>query len=62
MTVAINSVFQEDCFPNELKLAIVIPIFKAGETTDINNYTPISVLSVFSKVIERLISNVCKNN
>ncbi|XP_065664470.1 uncharacterized protein LOC136086126 [Hydra vulgaris] len=34
-------------FPNVLKLAKVIPIFKSNEHSDITNYRPISILSVF---------------
>ena len=55
LTTAVNAVFEFGQFPEELKLAIVSPIFKSGETTDPSNYRPISVLPVFSKVIERLI-------
>ena len=43
-------------FPSELKLAKVVPIFKAGDTSAINNYRPISVLSFFSKKIIRIIT------
>ena len=37
-------------FPEKLKLAKVIPVFKKGSTQDKDNYRPISVLSVFSKI------------
>ena len=43
-------------FPSELKLAKVVPIFKARDTSAINNYRPISVLSFFSKKIIRIIT------
>ena len=35
-------------FPNLMKLAKVIPIFKAGEKSNMNNYRPISLLPIFS--------------
>ena len=38
------------CFSNKLKIAKVIPLYKIL----INNYRPISVLPVFSKILERL--------
>ena len=33
-------------FPDELKIARVIPLFKAGDLANISNYRPISVLPV----------------
>ncbi len=41
--------------PDELKVARVVPIFKSGDPTMCNNYRPISVLSVFSKIFETII-------
>ena len=35
-------------FPDELKLAKVIPIYKSGSSMELNNYRPISVLNIFS--------------
>ena len=40
-----------------LKLAIVTPIFKADENNKFKNYRPISVLSCFSKLLEKLMYN-----
>ena len=31
------------------------PLFKQGERTDMNNYQPISVISVIAKVFERIV-------
>ena len=41
-------------FPKSIKLAKVVPTFKSGSSQDINNYRPISLLSVFSKIIEKI--------
>ena len=42
-------------FPDLLKSAIVIPVLKKGDPTEIGNYRPISILPVISKVLERII-------
>lgn len=50
----INASFLSGKFPDLLKRAIVIPIFKQGEDTAAN-YRPISLLPSLSKIIERLL-------
>ena len=44
-------------FPSKPKLAKVVPNFKVGASNKITNYRPISVLSFFSKVFEKIIYN-----
>lgn len=51
----ITVIFQSGIFPKRLKHALVTPIFKAGDRTSTANYRPISVLSLISRIIERLI-------
>ena len=51
-----NVCMKDGYFPNELKIAKVIPLYKhKGSINDICNYRPISMLSVFSKIFEKLI-------
>ena len=40
-----------------MKIAIVSPVFKTGDSADISNYRPISVLPCFSKILERVMYN-----
>jgi hypothetical protein len=46
--------------PDVLKRASITPIFKSGAVTDPNNYRPISILSPFAKILERLYIINCK--
>ena len=41
----------------QLKIAKVAPIYKAGDSSDISNYRPTSVLPSFPKILERLMYN-----
>ena len=50
----INTSFMTGKFPDALKIVKVIPIHKGGSTQDVNNYRPISLLSIFDKIIEKL--------
>ena len=40
---------------DKLKIVKVIPIHKGGSTQDLNNFRPISLLSIFDKIIEKII-------
>ena len=51
-----DSIIRSSIFPDELKLAEIIPVHKKGDTTDKANYRPISLLPIISKVFERLIA------
>ena len=56
LTDCINASIYENIFPNELKLGDISPIFKKDDSTDKNNYRPISVLSAISKIYEKLLT------
>ena len=51
----INFSFSEGTFPDLLKFANVIPVFKKGDNLDYNNYRPISLISNIGKLIEKII-------
>ena len=49
--------FSQGIVPQQLKIAKVIPIFKSGSRTSMDNYRPISLLCVFSKILEKIMFN-----
>ena len=53
----INQSLNTGIFPNKLKIAKVIPIFKGGENNIFGNYRPISLLPAISKIFERVVFN-----
>ena len=55
LTYICNAILNSGIFPDRLKYAIIKPIFKKGDDHEIINYRPISLLTSFSKVIEKLI-------
>ena len=52
-----NTSFEKGEFPNSMKVAKVIPLFKAGERNEFCNYRPVSVLPQFSKILEKVYNN-----
>ena len=54
LTYICNLSFQQGTFPEFMKIAKVLPLFKAGDTKNVSNYRPVSVLSQFSKILEKL--------
>jgi len=62
-----NASFTPGIFPEMLKIAIVKPLHKKGYTRNTQNYRPIYLLSVISKIMEklmyiRLMSFITSNN
>jgi hypothetical protein len=52
LTHICNAVLSTGVFPDSLKYVVVKPIFKKGNKYEISNYSPISLLTSFSKIIE----------
>ena len=52
-----NESIQTGVVPNILKVSQVTPVYKSGDVTNPGNYRPISVLSPFSKILEKLVYN-----
>ena len=48
---------EKGVFPDDLKIAKVTLIYKAGDNSDVSNYRPISLSPCFSKILELLMFN-----
>ena len=57
LTLVINQVINTGIFPDKLKIAKVIQIFKNDDPTLLKNYRPIPLLPTISKVLEKIIHN-----
>lgn len=55
LALLFNESLSTGIFPDLFKKAVVVPLFKSGDRLDISNYRPISLLSVFSKILEKLV-------
>ena len=51
----ITRFFQQRVFPDRLKYSEIKPLFKKGDKTSISNYRLFSVITSFSKIIEKII-------
>lgn len=52
LTCLINSVLTQGVFPDSLKYCKVTPIFKKGKKESPENYRPITIIPILSKIIE----------
>ena len=57
-----NCSINSGVFPDEWKCCKVIPLFKRGARSDLNNYRPISIITVVAKVFERIIYDQIYDN
>ena len=55
LTYIINVSLTSGVFPNKWKEARVTPLHKGGDLSNTNNYRPISILTVVSKIIEKAV-------
>ena len=54
LSVLPNKSLEYGIYPTKLKLAKVIPIYKNHDPSDPSNYRPISLLSVFNRIFEKI--------
>jgi len=57
-----NKSLLKGLFPTWLKFSQIIPLWKKGKKSDISNYRPISLLTSFSKIFEKVIFNRLRNH
>ena len=53
ITLIINQSLNTGIFPERLKIAKVIPIYKKDDAKMLDNYRPISILPAISKILEK---------
>ena len=51
----LNLSLETGSFPQQWKVAKIIPLHMLGSTTNFDNYRPISILPIVSKVIEKIV-------
>jgi hypothetical protein len=56
LTYLCNLSLESGCFPDCWKVASVSPIYKSGPKSSPSNFRPISLLSVFTKILEKLVN------
>ena len=57
LLIIFSKSFKDGVIPQQLKQSKIIPLFKSGDRTYMDNYRPIALLSTFSKILEKI---VCK--
>ncbi|KAG8263868.1 hypothetical protein J6590_108258 [Homalodisca vitripennis] len=57
LTQLINWVLTDGIYPQCLKITITVPLHKKGDKMNLNNYRPIALVPVISKLIETIVKN-----
>ena len=52
-----NTSLMNGIFPDRMKIARVLPLFKNGDVKEFSNYRPVSILPQFSKILEKVFHN-----
>ena len=55
LTFFFNLCLKNAVFPDNLKVAVITPLFKSGSRDKFTNYRPISLLPIFSKILEKIV-------
>ena len=57
LEIIFNASVSTGVVPSDFKIANIIPVFKKGSQSSLCNYRPIPLISVFSKLLEKLVYN-----
>ena len=57
ISIIINKALDEGTFPNNLKKAEVIPVYKKSDKLNKSNYRPVSILPILAKVFEKVLAH-----
>ena len=57
LSLIFNTSYRTGLIPQEWKLAHVVPVFKKGTKSDVENYRPISLTCLVMKIFEKLVRN-----
>ena len=60
LTYIFNLSLQKGVFPDQLKVTLVTPLYKSGDSQLFSNYRPVSLLPQFSKILEKIVNNRLK--
>ena len=61
ITVIVNTSIITGSFPKLWKHPYVVPVFKSGDKDEVGNYRPISLLSIVSKILEKIVATQLMN-
>jgi len=61
LATIINKSVENGVYPSKLKHAKIVPIYKSDDETDPSNYRPISLLSVFNRIFEKMMHKRLKS-
>ena len=56
LTLVFNQLLSVAVVPSDWKKAVIVPVFKKGAAGSVANYRPISLTSIMSKLMERVLS------
>ena len=54
LEILFNYSFSQGKIPSSFKISRVIPVYKKGSPTTVDNYCPITLLSIFNRILEKL--------